>query len=394
MPFTSQLGVADSVLGKTQQLAGATGTLPTGDQEVSTSNALGFVAQEAIYDPVINRLAANTMLSDSAVALYRAVSQSLFTASTATPDAFVDASNFLGFTDRKTFDIGNILFSKLSVPAPVRVQEAVLAIANNLMFVNPDLDNVVIQAHTATNTFGFIDVISTSTFVAASNTFTLADVIVSTGTTERAPANSGFLRQSLSFSIGGPNTDNCREKEFAPLIGESDDESFAAFLTTPPTIVPTTEGITLTFPRVSPTSTLNLEIPNFGNTDTWNLTRIDRVTRGNDRKIFSDPKWAKFERLIFTLDGNNENCSAGIDEIIAFLNVSLMKEIGFTDWEGRTWSGFILAADTDIIATPEGFSLQLVFEGELTTLEVQHGESNVILGQDGNGDDIEVILTI
>ena len=107
-------------------------------------------------------------------------------------------------------------------------------------------------------------------------------------------------------------------------------------------------------------------LPNFGNDDVLNFTRIDRTTRGNDRKIFSDPKWAKFERLTFSMSGNTAECTAGIDEIIDFLNISLMKEIGLTDWEGRTWAGFIVAPDTEVSETPQGFQLQLVFEGELT----------------------------
>lgn len=391
MPFTSQLGTIDSILGSLQQMGGVSGAPESGDQNRNASNTLGFAAQEAVYDPVINILAANVLglSAQEAAALYRAVSQSLFTFAGSNPDSILEVGNFLGFTDRKFFSTGNVLLSRISNPGIV--QEAVLVTAMNLFFTNPSVNNSVIDAHNADNLFGFIDAISSATFVNPSNTFTLSDVIASTGSSERAPGNSGFLKQSLSFSI---EDDRCREVIFDPLIGESDDESFGVFLTTAPTIIPTQAGITLTYPLVNPSNTLLLEIPNFGNEDTWNFTRIDRTTRGNDRKIFSDPKWAKFERLTFEMFGNTADCTAGIDEIIAFLNVSLMKEIGFTDWEGRTWKGFIVAPETEVTETADGFSLQIVFEGVLTVLEVQHGELNVIHGQDVNGEDIEVIYSI
>lgn len=393
MPFTSQLGTIESILGLLQQAGGANGEPETGDQNRNASNVLGFTAAElAEYDPVFNVIVANVLgfSAQEAEALYGAVTHSLFSVNSVNPDAVIDVENFLGFTDRRFHDVGNIILSRIGNSSVVT--EAVLAVTANFFFTNPDIDNSVIDAHIAPNVFGFSNSVSSATFATTSNTFTLSDVIASTGSSERAPGNTGFMKQSISFSIDNDNT--CREQRFDPLIGESDDESFGVFLTTAPTIIPTQAGITLTYPRESPTSTLLLEIPNFGNEDTWNFTRIDRTTRGNDRKIFSDPKWAKFERLTFTMSGNTADCTAGIDEIIAFLNVSLMKEIGFTDWEGRTWKGFIVAPETEVSETVDGFSLQIIFEGELTVLEVQHGELNVIHGQDVNGEDIEIIYSI
>jgi hypothetical protein len=76
--------------------------------------------------------------------------------------------------------------------------------------------------------------------------------------------------------------------------------------------------------------------------------------------------------------------------VINFLNTTLGKEIRLADWEGRTWRGIIIAPETNVIEQQTGISLELVFEGEVTTLEVQYGEFDVIHGQDANGDDIDV----
>ena len=293
-------------------------------------------------------------------------------------DYFEDVIQYLGFTDRFFApDVGNTI----GFEANQRVAEAVVDVTANYLFTAPDIDNKVIQAWNADNVVGFNANVIHSTPLNIENTFTFGQDLASSGPANRSIGEVGFIKQTVGFTI---SDSKCREKEYAPMIGEGADE-FKHLAIDAPTI--STGLLTLTYPIESPTNTLTLENPDFGNTDTLSFTRIDRNTRGGDRKIFSDPKWASWERLEGIV---TDLCEVDADTIIAFLQASLGKEIGLLDWEGRTWSGIVVAPETEVTNDVGGFSFKLTFEGGLDTIDVQHNGDNVIHGQDADGVDIEV----
>lgn len=91
---------------------------------------------------------------------------------------------------------------------------------------------------------------------------------------------------------------------------------------------------------------------------------MDRVTRGGDRKIFSDLGWGSTQSFELTIT-NICNTTVTIDNIIDFLNTSLGEEIGLLDWENRQWKGIIVAPETEVTPTTTGHTVRIVFEGEL-----------------------------
>jgi len=365
MAFTGQLGTSQSALGATFALGFAEDPDPTNQ---NVSNSFGW-SSVAAYDPVFNIFVSQSLGWNSnqiAEALYRAVSQSIFAASIASPDAIIDVVQYLGFTERTFQDAGNA-FSFKSVATI-----AVIADATNFWFTNPSQNNKVVQGHVASNSLGWTDVVALSTEVLATNEFGFVDAWTFAGSIfdqNVTQDGGGFLRQTVSVTV---SDNTCRELEYDPLIGEADNDGFDAFRVTKPVF--STGTVEFTYPPTSPTNTLTLDDPDFGNNDTLNFTRIDRETRGGDRKIFSDGKWASWERLEMTV---SDLCEVDADDIITFLNVSLGKTVRLTDWEGRTWEGVIVEPETDLVKGRGGWRLDLVFEAKVTDSIVEHNERPV-----------------
>lgn len=121
--------------------------------------------------------------------------------------------------------------------------------------------------------------------------------------------------------------------------------------------------LTLTYPFVSPTSTLVLRNPEFNNKRVFTVTRINRQTRGGTLVIFSDPIWLKRETL--QLEVANLKASQAADMLL-FLRASLGKQIGLLDHENRQWRGIILNPLMPIAHEKRnGRRFELEFEGEL-----------------------------
>ena len=342
---------------------------------------------EWTYDPVFNIFVSQQLFGtagdNTAEALYFPVAHEIFAGASsnqASPDAYRELTQYLGFTDRHFEDVTQLLFRDAD-PGIVTIAESVSVL--HAMFAN--IGQSVVRAYNASDSLGWGTVIAQVFDNDIIERMGLSEALDTSATGYgRTTTQGGFMKQSIAISVTG---NACREEEYAPLIGESGDDTYEAIAATGPAL---TDGntLTLTYPFTSPTLTLILENPDFGNTDAFNFTRIDRKTRGGDRKLLTDGKWATWERLEVQITGID--CNATLAEIITFLNTSLGKEIGFADWEGRTWKGVIVAPDTNIIEQQTGRALQLVFEGEVTTFDVQHGDLDVIHGQDTDGTDIQV----
>ena len=308
MAFTGKLGTSQSVLGSTFALGFDEDPDPTNQ---TINQTFGLVAI-ATYDPVFNVSVSQRLFNgtDTVEALYREVSQTIFT-DIASPDAFVEVVQYLGFTDRQFVDTGNVLGWKGAATI------AVIANATNFLFTNPSQNNKVIQGFNASNALGWVVVLSTSAEVNAENTLNFVDAWTFQGSIfdrNITQDGGGFLRQTVSIQV---DDNTCRELEYDPVIGSTDDDTYDAFRITKPVFA--TGTVEFTYPPVSPTNTLTLDDPNFGNGDTLNFTRIDRETRGGDRKIFADGKWAFWERLEMSVTGLHEidadNASSIVEEV-------------------------------------------------------------------------------
>jgi hypothetical protein len=192
--------------------------------------------------------------------------------------------------------------------------------------------------------------------VDASNDLGLVGTPDSSGTEFDRPSGGGLFQQSVTFWIADP----CHEKQYAPAIGEGP-SGYDAVPAAMPTLTATGQ-VVLSYPVSSPTTTLTLKAPEFGDTDSVGLTRIDRQTRGGTAVVFSDQKWATSNALGLEF---SRICDPPIADVLDFLNATVGAEISLVDWYGRTWHGVIVSPETDVRQQSGGYGLRLTFEGEI-----------------------------
>ncbi len=130
---------------------------------------------------------------------------------------------------------------------------------------------------------------------------------------------------------------------------------------TPPVLTP--HSFTLSYPYTSPTITLMLRSPEFGNQDSLAFDRISRKTMGNEIVIYADPRWPKQQTLQVTVLALTD---VQVRDLLILFKDSLGKDIRFEDWEGRTWKGIITTPEADVTrASNCRNSVSFSFEGEL-----------------------------
>lgn len=121
--------------------------------------------------------------------------------------------------------------------------------------------------------------------------------------------------------------------------------------------------VTLFYPPVSPTLTVQIRAPEFGDRDRLLHDKINRDTRGGSLKIFADTTWPKLQILEMQFTGLKETEAQAI---LDFFEDTLGLEVGFTDWEGRTWHGVIVSPDRELVRTKRNnVDISFEFEGEL-----------------------------
>jgi len=216
----------------------------------------------------------------------------------------------------------------------------------------------LIQAYNATNSLGLGETLTAQQMHDLFNQFSLVAAVTSEDTEYEREMSQGCLKQHLTFTITGAK---CVEKDYRPFVGEGGDPAYEAINTTPPTL--STGTLTLTYPFVTPTTTLVLKNPALGNTSVFSRSAVHRKTRGGDDVVAADPSWPTTEVQTLVIENI---CEADIDAVIEFLNDTLGQKIGLLDWENRQWSGVVIAPQSDIIqAGRDQWTFTLVFDGEL-----------------------------
>ncbi len=146
--------------------------------------------------------------------------------------------------------------------------------------------------------------------------------------------------------------------QYAPFIGAGPG---AAVPATMPTLG--TAKLTLTHPFVSPTRTVVLRNPQFGNVDRLAFDRINRDTRGGTLIMFADPAWPKQQTMNITVMALTRQKKL---DLLDFLSASVGQDIGLLDHENRLWKGIILTPDATINNDSRGgHTVTLEFEGAL-----------------------------
>lgn len=116
--------------------------------------------------------------------------------------------------------------------------------------------------------------------------------------------------------------------------------------------------LTLSYPVNSPTSTLNLRIPKFG--DTKRLTakfKIKRTLAGFPR-VSRVTSWPQIEVLRFTIEALTQTQR---DDFIAFIELTAGLNIRLLDHENVNWSGIIIDPTVEVTDEGRGCQYQLAF---------------------------------
>lgn len=151
---------------------------------------------------------------------------------------------------------------------------------------------------------------------------------------------------------------------YDPKIGTNNDPNAP----TPPSATPPTltrqSTVTLFYPTVSPTVSVEIRAPNLGDRDRISQMRIQRESRGGTLQVFADPTWPKLQILALQFMGLTEGEAL---EVQSFFISTLGQTVGFTDWEGRTWHGVIVTPDEPFIRNGRTcrVDISFEFEGEL-----------------------------
>jgi hypothetical protein len=219
------------------------------------------------------------------------------------------------------------------------------------------LIDTVERKHPVAQSLGLVQTVTHGKGATSSDNLNLQSIADYDAILNRSVSDALGLHQSVTYYLGG----DCITKQYTPFIGSSTDTEFTPPDLTPPTLSDAT--LTLTYPYVSPTNTLVLRNPSFGNRDRLAFNRINRETRGGTLVVFADPIWPKSQTLQLTVDVLSD---AQVENLLTFLAQSLGKEIGLLDHEGRQWRGIITTPDTSIAhAAMQDRTVTFDFEGEL-----------------------------
>jgi hypothetical protein len=120
--------------------------------------------------------------------------------------------------------------------------------------------------------------------------------------------------------------------------------------------------ITLSYPYISPTTTITLPNPLFENSEVLNQKRIVRRTRGLVSKVFRDSIWSEYTTLYYICQA----CSlTQRDDYLTFVSTAFGKEVKLIDYEVRTWKGILIPAEITEQHRSCGYVIQFEFQGAI-----------------------------
>ncbi len=194
----------------------------------------------------------------------------------------------------------------------------------------------------------------------------LMEVITTTMSRERDGEDEVALYETILAIVNGDCPTCCdADEQYHPYIGTtSNPNAPTPPSATAPTLTPS-HSVVLSWPaHTTPSLTVTLRAPEFGNTDAQELKKIKRESRGGTLQVFADPQWPKIYRLKMDFAVLSE---AKAQEYLAFRAATLGKEVRLVDYESRIWTGVLTDTETPITRAKRGCGLtaSLNFEGEL-----------------------------
>lgn len=162
-----------------------------------------------------------------------------------------------------------------------------------------------------------------------------------------------IVQDILGYGPGSPNS-TCNRRDLAYSAAGS------SGMPAKPNLV---RESFITLELASPSSTLLLPTPLFGDREELSSTRIQRKTRGGVLKTFSDDVWPKVRTFRYKFEGLDDD---KVEETFLFFSNSLGLQITLTDHENRSWVGYIVNPQGESMTFFRqcGNTTEFDFEGE------------------------------
>lgn len=340
------------------------GTVPQ-----TVSDILGLTSGEDCFLVTLFRLATNTFAisvgghqTATHQYVYGTCSNTFALLAACGVNPTMNVTQYLGFTVYNIQGASNTMFvtGPDSVPKGSVLNEVILA---DDLLQTIGMSNDVERAYIAANTILFSQTAFPIFPRECVDIFGFVDTADLTDSNYERDTTQTFVQQHLSYTI---NNGPCVQKNYRPFVGSSAASGYDEMEVTPPTLVSQTLTLQYPYPPLigGGNTIFEFKNPTFGNNDRLQFTVIDRTTRGGDRIIYGDPKWAKAQ--VFEYEIVNVKRSV-MEEFVTFVNLSLGKDIGLTDWFGQQFAGVIIAPESPILETVSGFTIRLRFQGVATT---------------------------
>jgi hypothetical protein len=108
---------------------------------------------------------------------------------------------------------------------------------------------------------------------------------------------------------------------------------------------------------------VQLRSPDFGNSDSIEIRRISRTTRGGQLIIFRDPQWPKTRTFKVKFSYLKQS---DLDNLLDFIYRTVGQNVTYTDHDGRSWTGIILTPGEEVSQPGrEDYSAQFTFQVQL-----------------------------
>jgi hypothetical protein len=121
----------------------------------------------------------------------------------------------------------------------------------------------------------------------------------------------------------------------------------------------------LAYPYTTPTYSVSLRNPKFGNKQIQEIDVILRKTRGGEQVVGTEPTWLTTTYIEVSFEALTQ---AQRDDLIELLEASAGDEIKLIDWENRTWRGVIVSNPNEIVQVRDdgnSYEASFKFEGVL-----------------------------
>lgn len=240
-----------------------------------------------------------------------------------------------------------LTFSQSNIRVRVKASGTSLTASDTLTFVSRGLFPIEL---TASDTFTITDLADRFPHLTVTQSLTLVqspvlNMVRNLTASQTLTLSHGFTGSQFRDGIIVPGEEGCKSTQTYSPFAAGDSPVIPP---TVPTMSRQTDVVLYTPSGAigDATDSITLRTPNFSDRDRNQYNRINRESRGGTLQIFRDPQWPQRRTLVMDYSGIKDSQVQGI---LTFLRTTLGTEVGFRDWNNRTWYGIVLNPDTAII---------------------------------------------